>query len=340
MNATNDAGGINGHPIKIITMDDTGNPTTALTDVQKMVESDHIVALLEPASVTSGYMTYLNGKGIPAVTASGFYGISPGLTLNASTSLVSYDKTEATLAKLAGKTSYADVYCAEITICKSSDDTQKTEAATLGLKFVSFAEAASATSYTAACLQLKSQNIEAVALDGFTDTDIRFASDCVKQGYHPLWVTVGTALTPAFLTTPALSGIEVSLLDFPWFENDTPATVAFQAALTKYLPNIQSDTLNYSANLSAAYAAGTVFAKAATNATDPTNVAALLAGFAKITNDNFGGLTPPLTFGTPDLLTNPTKYVQPQANCFFAIQDTNGAWTKPNGMSSYAACVQ
>lgn len=340
MNATNAAGGINGHPIKLITVDDAGNPTTALTEVQKMVTNDHIVALLSPASATTAYMSYLSGKGIPAITASGFYGISPGLTLNASTSLLAFSKAEATLAKLSGKTSYADIYCAEVTVCKSSDVSQKAEAEKLGMKFVSFAQAASASSYTAACLQLKAAGIQAVALNGFTDMDLRFAKDCVQQGYHPLWLTVGTALTPAFLSTPALSGLQAALLDFPWFEADSPATNAFQAALTKYLPDIKSDALNYSPNLSAAYAAGMVFTKAATSAPDPTNVKDLLGGLAKITADDFGGLTPPLTFGTPDLLSNPSKYVQPQANCFFAIENQNGAWGKVTGQTTYSACVK
>jgi branched-chain amino acid transport system substrate-binding protein len=338
--ATNAAGGINGHPVKIIFQDDAGNPTTALTAVQKMVNDNHIVALISPASATTSYMAYLNDKGIPVLTASGFYGVSPGLTLNASTSLTSYSKTEANIAKLAGKKSYVDMYCAEVTICKASDATQKAEAKKLGLKFTAISEAASATSYTAACLQLKSQGYEAVALNGFTDTDIRFAKDCVQQGYHPLWITVGTALTPAFLTTPALSGVVVSLLDFPWFVNDSPATKTFQDALAKYAPGIQQDKLNYSPNLSAAYAAGQVFLEAASKATDPTKVSDLMAGFATIKGNDFGGLTPPLTFGTPELLSNPKKYVQPQANCFFAIQAASGAWGKVTGFNSYSACVK
>jgi branched-chain amino acid transport system substrate-binding protein len=338
--STNDAGGINGHPVKIVFKDDAGNPTTALTAVQSMVNNDHIVALISPASATTSYMSYLNDQGIPVITASGFYGITPGLTLNASTSLTSYSKTEANIAKLAGKKSYVDMYCAEVTICKASDATQKAEAAKLGLKFTAISEAASATSYTAACLQLKSGGYDAVALNAFTDTDIRFAKDCVQQGYHPLWITVGTALTPAFLTTPALSGVVVSLLDFPWFVNDSPATQKFQAALAKYEPGIQNDQLNYSPNLSAAYAAGVVFAEAASKATDPTKVSDIISGLATIKNNDFGGLTPPLTFGTPALTSDPKNYVQPQANCFFAIQAKNGAWGKVDGLSSYSACVK
>ncbi len=337
--ATNASGGIDGHPIQIIFQDDAGNPTTALTDVQKMVTQDHIVTLISPASATTSYMSYLNSQGVPALTASGFYGISPGLTLNASTSLAPFDETEATLAKLAGKTSYADMYCAEVTICASSDVVQKTTATKLGLKFTSLAEAESAPDYTAACLQLKSEGFQAVGLDAFTATDIRFAQDCVQQGYHPLWITVGPALTPQFLATPALSGIEVSLLDFPWFEGDSTATKAYQAALHKYLPGIQHNPLDYNANLAAAYAAGQVFTYAAEHSSNPLVIKDLLAGYATIKDNDFGGLTPPLTFGTPALLHDPSKYVQPLAKCFFAIQDHGGRWGRVTHEASYLACV-
>ena len=49
--------------------DDTGDPTKALTEVTKLVEEDHIVAMLNPASSTVGWQQYLSDQGIPSVDA-------------------------------------------------------------------------------------------------------------------------------------------------------------------------------------------------------------------------------------------------------------------------------
>ena len=43
-------------------------------------------------------------------------------------------------------------------------------------------------------------------------------------------------------------------------------------------------------------------------------------------DDNMGGLTPPLTFGTPELSSDPSKYVQPNTTCFFVVQSKGGTW--------------
>src|SRR6266550_8984356 len=42
---TNDNGGINGHPVKLIIKDDAGDPGKALQAAKGLVEQDHVIAI-------------------------------------------------------------------------------------------------------------------------------------------------------------------------------------------------------------------------------------------------------------------------------------------------------
>src|SRR6202012_1875171 len=44
---TNASGGINGHPIQAIYLDDLNTPSTALTNAQQLVNQDHVKAILD-----------------------------------------------------------------------------------------------------------------------------------------------------------------------------------------------------------------------------------------------------------------------------------------------------
>ena len=50
-NTVNAAGGINGHPVKTILVDDQSNPGNSLTDVEKLVNEDHVVALVDESDL-------------------------------------------------------------------------------------------------------------------------------------------------------------------------------------------------------------------------------------------------------------------------------------------------
>jgi branched-chain amino acid transport system substrate-binding protein len=52
--AVNDAGGINGHPVKIIFMDNAGQPTKAAADAKKLVTQDNVLLLIN-TSLSSTY---------------------------------------------------------------------------------------------------------------------------------------------------------------------------------------------------------------------------------------------------------------------------------------------
>jgi branched-chain amino acid transport system substrate-binding protein len=333
-------GGIKGHPVQIKSVDDTGDPTKALTLAHQLVETDKIAAMLVPASSATGWQQYVSDAGIPTVTASGFYGVSPGLTFSASTSLDANNQSQAFMAKQAGAKSFAFIYCTEIAACQQGKIDNKKYAAAAGLSYSSYGVSGSAPDYTAVCLKMKQANVEAVALDAFPATSARLVADCARQNFKPQYVTVGVAITAAMPTTPAYNGILVSLIDFPWFQDNTPATKTFQNAITKYMPDLPKDAANYNANLSATWAGATTFATAAAQAADPTKSADLIKGLATIDKNDMGGLTPPLTFASSDLPDNPKAFVQPPTTCYFVIQLKDGKWAKPSFVGdNYQTCI-
>jgi branched-chain amino acid transport system substrate-binding protein len=323
-------GGINGHPVQIKSVDDAGDPTKALTLVKGLVQDDHIVAMLAPASAALGWQQYVSDAGIPAITASGYYGVSPGLTFSAETSLDTNDQTQVIMAKKAGAKSYAFIYCAEIAACQKGKEANQTYAQKYGLTYSSYSASGSAPDYTATCLSMKNANVDAVALDAFPATSSRLVADCARQNFHPIYVTVGVALTPEMTQNKNFEGILVSLIDFPWLAQDNPAEKTFHDAIQQFNPGLVNTPADYNANLSATWAAAMTFTKAAKAAADPTKASELIKALATMRNDNIGGLTPPLTFASSNLPDNPKAYVQPGVTCFFVVQGKNGTWVRPD----------
>ncbi len=67
----NDAGGVNGRKIKLITYDDANDPSQFLANVRKLVEQDKVVSLVSGLSDVA--LDYLDQKGIPTL----HFGVSP-----------------------------------------------------------------------------------------------------------------------------------------------------------------------------------------------------------------------------------------------------------------------
>lgn len=67
LNPLNAAGGVNGHKIEYVLADTTSTPQGALTAAQKLVQSDHVFAILENSSVFYGAEPYLLQNNVPVV---------------------------------------------------------------------------------------------------------------------------------------------------------------------------------------------------------------------------------------------------------------------------------
>jgi branched-chain amino acid transport system substrate-binding protein len=79
--ALNQFGGIAGHQVKVITLDDKGDPATALANAETLVKTDHVAAILNGSLGAGSELTvpYFMKLGIPTVLAeanTGFLDVS------------------------------------------------------------------------------------------------------------------------------------------------------------------------------------------------------------------------------------------------------------------------
>jgi branched-chain amino acid transport system substrate-binding protein len=66
----NDAGGIDGHPLKIIIEDDRGEPSEALNAAMRLVERDNVLAIIGPSrtGTTMALLDYMDKKQVPLIS--------------------------------------------------------------------------------------------------------------------------------------------------------------------------------------------------------------------------------------------------------------------------------
>ena len=179
-------GGIDGHKIKLIDFDDQGSPSTALTDVQTLVQQDHAIAIVGDYSVVepvwSPYIQTAKEPVIGGTLAGSYYftnpyffatGTLPPTTLTAGIAL----------AKKEGGTKTADLVCAESplcvqAICTLNDFGRKGLGRTGRLQRHDRREF---PSYTAECLAAKAAGANIMNIGDDSNTDLRVYENCAQR---------------------------------------------------------------------------------------------------------------------------------------------------------------
>lgn len=322
----NTCGGLDGHPVKIVSADDTGDPSQAISNEQTMVETDHVIAFAGDFVPTVGAQadTYLRQVNVPEVGGDGVapnYFSSP-LWYPVTTQIDEQALAAARLAASEGKTKLALFSCVEFpTVCSQLSKFVIANAASAGVQIVLDAQVSlTQPSFAAQCQQAKNAGAQAVMT--FTDSASfqRAADDCASSiGYHPQWVTLGLAAQGQQQTDPALQGAFVPEGSFTWVDDSTPAEQLYHRVMAKYAPtepqNGTTSEVWASAMLLTVAAAGHLGA-------NPTP-AQVIAGLDSVKNDNLDGLTPPLTFQAG-------KAPAP-SSCYFSARIVNDKWTAPDG---------
>ncbi len=335
--SVNDAGGISGHPIKLISADGQGNVATTLTAVKKLVESDHVIALVgESSGETSAFQKYIESKNIPVV------GGNPSSIAMSSSADFFPDGTTITpalygqiaLAKNQGRTNVGLFYCAESAICAQIIPLYKKITASLGMKLgVTQSISASAPSYTAPCLAAKDAGVDALSIADVSEVVLKMASACTQNGYKPTQTAQAFSITKNWLTNPAMDGLQAVSNIFPWYDDSTPASKAYMAALKKEDSSFL-DTPSFNPAAAYGWTGGKLF-EAAVNAGlkqqgaggDVTSDT-VLNGLYSLNGETLDGLIPPVTFVKGKPTTVP---------CYFTVGINGGKFTEPNGMKT--SCV-
>jgi branched-chain amino acid transport system substrate-binding protein len=323
----NAKGGVNGHPVTLNVVDDGGDPARHRAEVQEQIERENVIAFLNNFEPISGKQSveYVTSKRVPAIgsdTGSQWFYSSPMYFPQVSSGdglLIAAIAGSAQQAIQRGTKKFGYVFCQEAQICRDADRVWAEYGRKFGLEVVYRAQVSLAQpDFTAECISAKSAGVEvfAPALDPAALG--RLVASCARQGYRPLFSFMSNMVLDRQKDDPNLKGAIATTNAFPYFEEDTPATLEFRDAMRKYGP---SGTPNAVGNAQG-WVSGKLFEKAAADLPEPATREALLARLWSIKDDDLGGLTLPLRF-TRD-------QPAPMVVCWFNIALESDKWSSPD----------
>jgi branched-chain amino acid transport system substrate-binding protein len=299
---TNARGGVNGHPIELIIVDDRSDPSRARAAAQDMVENRGVVAIVSPFAVLthSGLGPYLKEKRVPLIGgdhASENYCTNPMYFPQGTCREGWAWGGIRALAEQFKERNLGVLVCVESEICPFTLDVAKKYASSLGFKLVYTGQASIASpDFSAQCLSAKSAGVDVLLIQMELNSMRRIGGQCARQGFAPKYGSFQQDVT--FLQVPEYHGMPLGNQTFS-YSYEGPETADFRNALAQYAPNASNG--GYFAN---AWVGAEAFEKAATQVQGPITSAALLEQLWSFKNETLGGLTIPMTY-TKDQPTVP-----------------------------------
>jgi branched-chain amino acid transport system substrate-binding protein len=240
-NAVNAAGGVNGQKIEYVMADSTSTPAGALNAAHKLVQTDHVFAILSTTSFFFGAQAYALKEGIPVI-GQGFDGTEwadpKNTNMFATGGVNDFNKVYANSGQLmkalgvtsCGSVAYADSPSSE----KSGENTQKScVAAGLKdgyLKGIPFGS----TDVGPIALAMKSAGVDGVYLPVDPNTGFALAGALRQHGVQTKAVLLATGYGGDLLGSPAAvtaaQGFQFTVTMQP-VEMNTPATQKWQKNL-------------------------------------------------------------------------------------------------------------
>jgi branched-chain amino acid transport system substrate-binding protein len=328
----NARGGINGHPVKMIVIDDSATPEKALTGVKQLVEGDHVRAIVGEYSVLDSlWAKYVQAKGMPVI---GGFSTEPEFAANpdffpSGGAVPPYDYGIASLAHSSHKPKVGVMYCAEAPAC-ALNTPLIAKSAHLFFPDVSVVYsakiAATQPSYISECLAAKQAGVQTLVISQAGAIMLRVAQECAQQGFKPAIMTTGGVLNPVNAKDPSLQGALSVVGNVPLSDHTLPASQRFLAAMAKYASSVSPSGPEWNGVLSQVWSGGLLF-EAAAKAGDigPTSTSAQIKqALHKLTNETLGGFSSPLTFKP----NTPT-----QVPCTFLLGVSNGTLDAPHGIA-------
>jgi branched-chain amino acid transport system substrate-binding protein len=329
VNTVNASGGIEGHPVQLITEDDAATPGTSISQIQTLL-SDHVVAIVDWSAVDETWAATVQAAKVPVVGAEltevPFYAnpdfYSPGATEDAVPAAV------ALTAKAAGASKLGYVYCAEQAICAETSGLISQAAQKFGAPLIyKAAISATAPNYTAQCVAAQQAGVQAINNGDIDSVFERVATDCARQGYHPVYLSSGNSYESSMLSAPGIK-------DDSWYNSgnlplwaSNPQVQAMNAAVNKYYPGQVGKPNTWAGESTVStWASGLLLADAVKagglTATDTPTAAEITRGLEALKGDTLDGLAPPLTFaaGQPHPI-----------HCWFTFRIQNGVPSMGNG---------
>jgi branched-chain amino acid transport system substrate-binding protein len=325
----NATGGIDGHPVQVIVMDDKGDPATA-QQAEQQLASDGVAAIIVSSdNVVSAYDSAAIAKGIPLIggpsdendwyTKAGMFPTMTGIVNGLAAQV-------AVAAQYGHAKKFANLYCAEVAACAQANPILQGAAKAAGIGYTQLAVSSTAPSYTAQCLQLKQEGVDYAQLNFTTAAAVRFVQNCQAQGYNPTWGSSEQSIGAAYASLPNFTAFGPAY-SFPSVAGAAPVD-QFRSVMQKYADgsNWREGTASFTWDglQTLAQAVKDENIPAATSVT----TADVMAGLYSFKNVNLGGeLANGLTYtkGKPFGIT---------ANaCYFVVGMKGGQTTAPAGLT-------
>ena len=320
----NSHGGLAGHPVNLVVLDDGYSAAKALANAQTAINQDHAVAIFDNSDEDPSFASVVKAANVPVLggqeTESGWQNsdfFPAGATFNYTNSV------GAIIAKDTGVKKIAALYCVEVSICEQSVDEGKLIASHYGIQYVYTAGIGfAAPNYTAQCLAAKQSGATAMSVGDASQIVEHVVQDCSAQDYTPRQLSSDGTVAIAWLTIPAFNGNIDSQSDFLWFVHDS-ATATMYDALDKYAPQVPSGP-NFGEIVLQSWADGALLQAAvqaakATSSTSITSAEIEKGLYGLPSGETLGGLSPPLHFVKGQPANNSCFYEMGIKNAKFVV---------------------
>ena len=329
----NSHGGLAGHDVNLVVLDDGYSASKALANAQTAVNQDHAVAIFDNSDEDPSFASVVQSANVPVLggqeTESGWQNsdfFPAGGTFNYTNAIGTI------ILKSAGVKKFAALYCVEVNICQQSVQQGKQIASHHGIQYVYTAGIGfAAPNYTAQCLAAKQSGATGMTVGDASQIVEHVVTDCAAQGYTPRQFSSDGTVANAWLTIPAFNGNIDSQSDFLWFVHDK-ATSTMYAALDKYAPQVPKGP-NFGEIVLQSWADGALLQAAvqAAKATPstPLSSAEILKGLYGLpSGETLGGLSPPLHFVKGQPANN---------SCYYEMGIKNGKFVVLHGATTICA---
>jgi branched-chain amino acid transport system substrate-binding protein len=321
----NARGGLNGHPVRLITVDDGGDPSRAVAGAKRLVEEDKVQAFFATRSLFTeqAYAPYLEERRIPIISTCGcnpvdgpspmtFDGyINPnggGVWMHMGPILTETDKRQIAL-----------FYCREAPICQIVRDNTIKAQKDLGYTVVFEAQVSIAQpDYTAEVIAARNAGADAVASVMDNASTLRIARSMARQGWSAPYSSQFSNHDERVLTNGGkdVEGFLISGATAAW--SSSPLMADYRAAVDRYVSGgVKSD---FGAG---AWVGGKLMELIAAGFGATVTNEDFLTGLYGLREETLGGRIAPTTFvqGSHDR-TN---------HCMVPIQVRKGAFVAPHG---------
>jgi branched-chain amino acid transport system substrate-binding protein len=293
----NSRGGLAGHPVRVIMVDDGGDPARAQSAVRQMVEKDKVVAFLYPYAIGTlvPVLPYLEEKGIPVLGQMGAETLadySPAVfqPFMAAHKGTAWGFVKAILAQT-DKRKLGIFWCREVAACQLVKDGIKKITPFEGVEVVydtqiSFAQ----PDYTAEVLGAQRAGVEILITFADIATVNRVGQSAHRQSYRPvLSATHNMQHRDVFAYQDTLDGL-LSYTRIPPY--DSPKMADYRRAMSTYQPKAPLAELG-----GAGYVMGKLLeAKIAPLLDDDPSPAEITEAMYTLRGETLGGILPPITF--------------------------------------------